>query len=79
MLFVLEIWGWIGLIIMMIILSFYAGKIVIIAGFVFCKLIGHICGPIIETLRKNVHLNAPRLKTHRKKKLELYEDYSRFR
>lgn len=79
MLFVLEIFGWIGLTIIMIILGLYAGKIVIIAGMVICKLIGHIFGPIIESLRKNVHLNGVRLTSHRKKKLEFYEDYSKFR
>ncbi len=79
MLFVFEIFGWIGLLAIAVILSLLAAKILIISAMVVCKFIGHIFGPIIVTLRKNINLNAPRFKTHRKKKLKFYEDYSKFR
>lgn len=79
MLFVLEIFGWVILMIITIALYVLAGVVVIIAGMLVSKLLWHIFKPVFETLRKNIHLNAPRLKTGRKKKLEFYEDYSRFR
>ena len=79
MLFVLEIFGWVILMIITIALYVLAGVVVIIAGMVVCRLLWHIFKPVFEYLRKNIHLNAPRLRTDRKKKLEFYEDYSRFR
>ena len=56
MMFMLEIWGWFGLFVVMVILLLIAGKITIIAGYILCKLLWLAINSISQFLRKNVHL-----------------------
>ena len=79
MMFMLEIWGWFGLFVVMVVLLLIAGKIAIIAGYILCKLLWLAINSLSQFLRKNVHLNAPVLTIPKKKKLKYYEDYSIFR
>ena len=79
MMCIIEIFGWIGLFVIMVVFLVIAGKITLYGGFILFKLLGYIINPIVNYLRKNVHLNAPVLITPKKKKLKYYEDYSIFR
>ena len=79
MMFMLEILGWFGLFVIMVVLLLIACKIAIITGYILCKLLWLAFNSISQFLRENVHLNAPVLTTPKKKKLRYYEDYSIFR
>ncbi len=79
MMFIIEIFGWIGLFVIMVVFLLIVGKMTAYGGFILFKLLGQIIKPIVNYLRHNVHLNAPVLKTSKKKKLKYYEDYSVFR
>ena len=79
MMFMLEILGWFGLFVIMIVLLLIVGKIALLAGYILCKLLWLTFNSISQFLRENVHLNAPVLSKPKKKKLKYYEDYSVFR
>jgi len=91
MLFVLEIFGWVILMIITIALYVLAGVVVIIAGMVACRLLWHIFKPVFEYLRKNIcqplgdyyYERKERERRKEAKKMnkgrKYYEDYSGFR